>query len=138
MERRQTIIDVYQEMGFAGDLLLLLFLVIFALGCVIQIRGLDQSWRKSFLIFSLLPMAFGVCGFCYHSMDSVYQSGQASIGIGPASSLVLLRDGGLPIIRFAAWLTIILLVFSAFLFIGKKKEEREYPEEKSCESDIPV
>ena len=124
--KKQTMIDAFNEMGAAGPLHLLLFLAVLAYGCVIHFRELDQRWRKSFLLASILPIATGFCTFCYFFIDGIYQAGQGAVGLGsPADPLWILNEGISPLIRFVVWQTIMLLLLSAFLFITGKKESRD-------------
>jgi len=122
--RKPTIIDQFNEMGFSGTLLLLLFLALLAYGAVIHFRKLDQRWRKSFLLASLLQLAVGFFLLCFSVIAFINQPNYSALGSGlPSDVLSLLNEGTLVMGGFTAWMTIILLVFSAFLFITGKKEE---------------
>lgn len=122
--KKQTIIDVFKEMGTHGELLLLLFLALLVYGAIIHFRKLDQHWRKSFLIASFLPMTAGFFFSCHFLIDMIGMIGNSAVGTGaPSHPLMILNEGILVMVRFSAWLTIILLVFSAFLFITGKKDE---------------
>jgi hypothetical protein len=122
---KPTLIDRYKELGTPGDLLLLLFLGIVIYGLIIHFRKLDQRWRKSFFIASLLPVGAGIAAVGIDMMASIHFLANCARGLGAPEDPMYVLAGGMLIARFAAWLTIILLVFSAVLFItGKNKERR--------------
>lgn len=123
-ERKETVIDVYKEMGFPADILSVLFIALFIFGCVILRRKLEPAWRITFLITAFLPLAAGIFLFAYGMIESVYTSSQGALGLGNRGFPLLLGET-LPILRFSSWLTILLLVLSSLLFItGKDKERR--------------
>jgi len=120
--QKQTLFDVYKEMGAAANLLLILFLAILAYGCVIHFRKLDYGWRKSFLVLAGVQAAFGVMCCAYSIFDAFFWVGRSALGLHLKGGLAVMLEI-IGIVPFACWLTTILLVFSAVLFVTGKKVE---------------
>jgi len=123
--RKTTLLDAYREMGDAGNLLLMMFLAILVYGGVIYFRKFGYCWRKSFLLMAGVQAATGAA-CCFYFLWGVFyrfaHNSNESVEV-EVSPLLASVSEILRIVPFACWLTIILLVFSAVLFITGKKVE---------------
>ncbi|WAC19154.1 hypothetical protein OVA24_18160 [Luteolibacter sp. SL250] len=121
-----TLLDLYKEMGTSGHVLLLLFLTILAFAGVIHFRALDHRWRRAFLLLCGVQGATGLlCGIW--SIFVVVSSSRKWSNLPNLESLLASLGESMVVIQFGAWLTVILLLVSAVLFVTSKEGGRSCP-----------
>jgi ABC-type Fe3+ transport system permease subunit len=124
------LIRFIRETGILGQLSVTVFLAGSAFAAWIHFRRLGFRYRVALIPLSLLPFMMGVFGLAIGIIRIIYNYSQGSVR--PDAGWWLLGDfvEPLQIIPLTSMESIILLVVSALLFIGRNFPIAEVPREQ--------
>ena len=124
-----TILDHLRETGFSGQLSVAVFLVGIAFAGWIHFRQLSFRHRVAFFTFSLLPLMIGVFGLAFETIEIIHEIPKPAVR--PDGYWILSYFGEiLQVIPLTAMETIILLVISIVLFLGRNSQSNEMHSEQ--------